>query len=241
MSRLLLADAEPGVSDLLALSLQHEGHQVTLARDAAEVPRLIQHELPDMALIGCTQDDLRGLQLARRLRSEARTQHLSIILMPEQGCAVPLTTALDAGADDCLPKPFSLQELFARMQAVLQRKSPHSLGLPVEVAGLRLDPTTRRVSHAGHDIRLGPTEFRLLHFLLAHPERVHSRERVLSQVWGEHDDISLRTVDVHIKRLRQCLVPAGCAHLVETIRGSGYRLSALAVASQVAGVCAADS
>ena len=178
---------------------------------------------------------MRGLQLARRMRSEARTQDLPIILMPVQGSEVELVTALDAGADDCLPKPFSLQELFARLHAVLQRKAPQALGLPVEVAGLRLDPTTRRVNHAGHDIRLGPTEFRLLHFLLTHPERVHSRTRMLSHVWGDHELISLRTVDVHIKRLRQCLMPAGCANLIETIRGSGYRLSALAATeSQVA-------
>jgi two-component system phosphate regulon response regulator PhoB len=232
MSRLLLADSEQGVCDLLALSLQHEGHEVMLVRDSADVAKMIQHELPDLALIGCSLDDSRGLQLARRMRSEARTQDLPIILMTVQGSEFAINAALDAGADDCLPKPFSLQELFARLHTVLQRKAPQSLGRPVEVAGLRLDPGTRRVSHAGHDIRLGPTEFRLLHFLLSHPERVHSRARMLSQVWGDHEMISERTVDVHIKRLRHCLLPAGCANLVETIRGAGYRLSALAATQQ---------
>ena len=136
---------------------------------------------------------------------------------------------LDAGADDYLTKPFSTQELLARIRAVLRRKAPEALDTPVEVGGLRLDPATRRVACDGPgSCRLGPTEFRLLHFLMTHPERVHSRAQLLDRVWGDHVFIEERTVDVHVKRLREALAPVGCARMIETVRGAGYRLTAQA-------------
>ena len=132
---------------------------------------------------------------------------------------------LDAGADDYLTKPFSTNELMARIRAVLRRKSPESLDTAVEIAGLKLDPATHRVSKDGIDVKLGPTEFRLLHFLMSHPERVHSRAQLLDRVWGDHVFIEERTVDVHVKRLREGLSPAHSSHMIETVRGAGYRLT----------------
>ena len=137
---------------------------------------------------------------------------------------------LDAGADDYLTKPFSPKELLARIRAVLRRKAPEALDSAVEVAGLRLDPATRRVARRiGDDtreVKVGPTEFRLLHFLMTHPERVHSRAQLLDRVWGDHVFIEERTVDVHVKRLREALAPVQCSTLIETVRGAGYRLTA---------------
>jgi two-component system phosphate regulon response regulator PhoB len=132
---------------------------------------------------------------------------------------------LDAGADDYLTKPFSTQELLARIRAVLRRRVPEALDSAVDVGGLKLDPSTRRVSRHGIDLKLGPTEFRLLHFFLTHPERVHSRSQLLDRVWGDHVFIEERTVDVHVKRLREALTPARCAQMIETVRGAGYRLT----------------
>ncbi len=132
---------------------------------------------------------------------------------------------LDAGADDYLPKPFSTNELMARIRAVLRRKAPEALDAAVEVGGLRLDPSTRRVTRGDVELKLGPTEFRLLHFLMTHPERVHSRAQLLDRVWGDHVFIEERTVDVHVKRLREALAPAHCAAMVETVRGAGYRFT----------------
>lgn len=139
-------------------------------------------------------------------------------------------TGLDAGADDYLTKPFSTNELMARIRAVLRRKAPEALDAAVEVAGLRLDPATRRVTRrvperGDVDVKVGPTEFRLLHFFMTHPERVHSRAQLLDRVWGDHVFIEERTVDVHVKRLREALQPVGSAQVIETVRGAGYRLT----------------
>jgi two-component system phosphate regulon response regulator PhoB len=134
-------------------------------------------------------------------------------------------SGLDAGADDYLTKPFSPRELLARIRAVLRRKAPQALDSAVEVGALRLDPATRRVTGHGREVRIGATEFRLLHFFLTHPERVHSRAQLLDRVWGDHVFIEERTVDVHVKRLREALAPAQCAQMIETVRGAGYRLT----------------
>ena len=164
-----------------------------------------------------------GLQLARRWRGDARTRELPIIMLTARNEEADKISGLDAGADDYLTKPFSTKELLARMRAVLRRKAPEALDSAVEVAGLRLDPATRRVTRrmrteAGEEtreIKIGPTEFRLLHFLMTHPERVHSRSQLLDRVWGDHVFIEERTIDVHVKRLREALerVQIGRAHV----------------------------
>jgi len=170
-----------------------------------------------------------GVVLARRWRADARTRELPVIMLTARSEEADKITGLDAGADDYLTKPFSTQELMARIRAVLRRKAPEALDTAVEVAGLRLDPATRRVARridgALREVRLGPTEFRLLHFLMTHPERVHSRAQLLDRVWGDHVFIEERTVDVHIKRLREALAPVQCSALIETVRGAGYRLT----------------
>ncbi|WP_066337590.1 winged helix-turn-helix domain-containing protein, partial [Azohydromonas lata] len=167
--------------------------------------------------------------LARQWRSDARTRELPIIMLTARTDESDRVNGLDAGADDYLVKPFSMSELMARMRAVLRRRAPEALEAAVEVGGLRLDPATRRVTRAVEgsvrDVKLGPTEFRLLHFLMAHPQRVHTRAQLLDKVWGDHVFIEERTVDVHVKRLREALAPVDCAALIETVRGAGYRMA----------------
>jgi len=150
---------------------------------------------------------------------------LPIIMLTARAEEADKVSGLDAGADDYLTKPFSANELLARVRALLRRQSPDALDSVVEVGTLRLDPATRRVTAGGGEVKIGPTEFKLLHFLMTHPERVHSRSQLLDKVWGDHVFIEERTVDVHVKRLREALVPVGCPHLIETVRGAGYRLA----------------
>jgi two-component system, OmpR family, phosphate regulon response regulator PhoB len=169
-----------------------------------------------------------GLQLARDWRAQSRTKSLPIIMLTARADEADKLAGLDGGADDYLTKPFSTKELLARVRALLRRRAPQALDEAVEVAGLVLDPATRRVTRiiegAPREAKVGPTEFRLLHFLMTHPERVHSRAQLLDRVWGDHVFIEERTVDVHIKRLREALAPVARSDLVETVRGAGYRL-----------------
>jgi two-component system phosphate regulon response regulator PhoB len=185
--------------------------------------------LPDLVLLDWMLPGQSGVQLARRWRSDARTRELPLIMLTARAEEADKITGLDAGADDYLTKPFSTKELMARIRAVLRRKAPEALDAAVEVAGLRLDPATHRVTRRLgdmlHEVKVGPTEFRLLHFMMTHPERVHSRAQLLDRVWGDHVFIEERTVDVHVKRLREALAPAQCSGLIETVRGTGYRLT----------------
>jgi len=185
--------------------------------------------LPDLVLLDWMLPGESGLQMARRWRADARMRELPIIMLTARAEEGDKIVGLDAGADDYLTKPFSTKELLARIRAVLRRKAPNTLDEVVELAGLRLDPATRRVSRRVADevreLKVGPTEFRLLHFLMTHPERVHSRAQLLDQVGGDHVFVEERTVDVHIRRLRCALEPSGHDSLVQTVRGSGYRFS----------------
>jgi two-component system phosphate regulon response regulator PhoB len=200
-----------------------------VAVDADQAQAEVDRVLPDLVLLDWMLPGQSGVVLARRWRADARTRELPVIMLTARSEEADKITGLDAGADDYLTKPFSTQELMARIRAVLRRKAPEALDTAVEVAGLRLDPATRRVARridgALREVRLGPTEFRLLHFLMTHPERVHSRAQLLDRVWGDHVFIEERTVDVHIKRLREALAPVQCSALIETVRGAGYRLT----------------
>ena len=167
-----------------------------------------------------------GLALAKELRGDTRTRELPIIMLTARTDEADKVAGLEAWVDDYVTKPFSPRELKARIRAVLRRRSPESAQEPLTAGRLRLDPATHRVTFDGNAVALGPTEFRLLRFLLARPERVHSRAQLLDQVWGDHVYIEERTVDVHIRRLRVALEPFGQEALIETVRGSGYRLSA---------------
>jgi two-component system, OmpR family, phosphate regulon response regulator PhoB len=225
MSRILVVEDESAIAELVAINLRHAGFEVAVAADAEAAQAEVDAVVPDLVILDWMLPGQSGLQLARRWRSQARTRALPVIMLTARALDADKVAGLDAGADDYLTKPFSPTELMARIRAVLRRKSPEALDNPVEVGPLRLDPATHRVSGNGQDVKMGATEFRLLHFFLSHPERVHSRSQLLDKVWGDHVFIEERTIDVHVKRLREALAPVRCAHLIETVRGAGYRLS----------------
>ena len=225
MPSILVVEDESAIAELIAINLRHAGFDVTLALDADQAQAAVDGVLPDLVLLDWMLPGQSGVALARRWRGDARTRELPIIMLTARADESDKVAGLDAGADDYLTKPFSTQELLARIRAVLRRRMPEALDAAVAVAGLQLDPSTRRVSKDGVDLRLGPTEFRLLHFFMTHPERVHSRSQLLDRVWGDHVFIEERTVDVHVKRLREALQPAQCAQMIETVRGAGYRLT----------------
>jgi two-component system phosphate regulon response regulator PhoB len=225
-ANILVIEDEPAIQELLALNLEHAGHHVLRARDAEQAGELVRHALPDLILLDWMLPGQSGASFARKLRQDERTKLVPIIMLTARGEEQDKVSGLDAGADDYVTKPFSPRELLARIKAVLRRRAPELTDEPIEIDGLRLDPATHRVNGRGQSLELGPTEFRLLHFLMAHPERVHSRTHLLDQVWGDHVFVEERTVDVHIRRLRKALEPTGHDRLIETVRGSGYRLAA---------------
>jgi two-component system phosphate regulon response regulator PhoB len=235
MTRVLLVEDEPAIAELIAINLRHAGFEVAMAADAAVGQAQVDRQLPDLVILDWMLPGESGLALARRWRADARTRQLPVIMLTARSDEADKLAGLDGGADDYITKPFSPKELLARVRAVLRRKAPQALDDAVEVGGLVLDPATRRVTRvlegASREARVGPTEFRLLHFLMTHPERVHSRSQLLDRVWGDHVFIEERTVDVHIKRLREALSPLHCAQMVETVRGAGYRLAPQALAS----------
>lgn len=225
MSRVLVVEDESAIAELISINLRHAGYEVTIASAADQAQSEVDRVLPDLVILDWMLPGQSGLALAKRWRSEARTKELPVIMLTARADEGDKIAGLDAGADDYLTKPFSTNELMARIRAVLRRKAPEALDSAVELAGLRLDPATRRVSRADQEVKIGPTEFRLLHFLMTHPERVHSRAQLLDRVWGDHVFIEERTVDVHVKRLREALAPVNCSQMIETVRGAGYRLT----------------
>jgi len=235
MGRILVVEDEAAIAELIGINLRHAGHEVTMAADAAQAQLEVDAVLPDLVVLDWMLPGQSGLALARQWRAAARTRALPIIMLTARAEEADKVLGLDAGADDYLAKPFSTSELMARIRAVLRRKAPQSLDTAIEVGDLRLDPATRRVTRridgGVQEVRIGPTEFRLLHFLMTHPERVHSRTQLLDRVWGDHVFIEERTVDVHVKRLRDALATVHCAHLIETVRGAGYRLTEQAATS----------
>jgi two-component system phosphate regulon response regulator PhoB len=225
MSRVLVVEDEIAIAELLAHNLRHAGHDVALAGDAAQAQLEVDAVLPDLVVLDWMLPDLSGLALARRWRSDSRTRELPIIMLTARSEETDKIAGLDSGADDYLTKPFSTSELHARIRAVLRRRAPEALEQAVRAGDLLVDPATHRVSAGGRDVHMGPTEFRLLHFLMTHPDRVHSRKQLLDRVWGDHVFIEERTVDVHVKRLRDALSPVNCSTMIETVRGVGYRFA----------------
>ena len=222
----LVVEDEPAIQELIAVNLEHAGHHVTRAKDAEGALGLVRSMLPDVLLIDWMLPGMSGASLARQLRQDERTRQIPIIMLTARSAEQDKIAGLEAGADDYVTKPFSPKELVARIKAVLRRRAPQATDDSVQSAGLRLDPATRRVFGDSTLLDLGPTEFRLLHFLMTHAERVHSRAQLLDKVWGDHVFIEERTVDVHIRRLRKSLEPTGHDRLIETVRGAGYRFSA---------------
>lgn len=222
---ILVVEDEPAIQELIAYNLRQAGHQPLCAESAEQALRLVSNALPDLVLLDWMLPGASGIEVARRLRGDKRTRTIPIIMLTARSEEQDKLLGLDTGADDYITKPFSPRELNARIKAVLRRRAPQMTDDVVEISGLRLDPVGHRVTGNGENISLGPTEFRLLHFLLTHPERVHSRAQLLDKVWGDHVFVEERTVDVHIRRLRKALEPERMDRLIQTVRGTGYRLS----------------
>ncbi len=221
--RILIVEDEPDIAELIAVNLRHNGFTPVWAEDGAGAQLEIDAVLPDVILLDWMLPGQSGLALARRWRADPRTKAVPILMLTARGDEPDKVAGLDAGADDYITKPFSTQELLARIRAVLRRRAPEQASESVAVGSLVLDAAAHRVTWEGQALRLGPTEFKLLNYLMHHPERVHSRAQLLDKVWGDHVFIEERTVDVHVKRLREALGPGGA--LVETVRGAGYRLT----------------
>ena len=220
---ILVVEDEAAIQELISVTLARAGHAVSLAATAAEASGIIVESLPDLVLLDWMLPDTAGTDFAKRLRSDRRTRNLPIIILTARAQEQDKVTGLESGADDYVTKPFSPRELLARIQAVLRRRAPEASEQILDVSGLRLDPVSGRVHAGSAEISLTQTEFRLLKFFMAHPDRVYSRQQLLDQVWGDHVFIDDRTVDVHIRRLRKSLAGPGMDHLVETVHGAGYR------------------
>lgn len=225
-AHILVVEDEEAIQEMIALNLTQAGHQPELASSGMEALDHIQRLLPDLILVDWMLPGMSGLELVRRLRAHQRTQRVPIIMLTARVDEADKLLGLESGADDYITKPFSIRELNARIKAVLRRRAPQMTEDSVLFKGLSLDPATHRVHANQQEITLGPTEFKLLHFFMTHPERVYSRTQILDQVWGDHVFIEERTVDVHIRRLRSALEPSSTENLLQTVRGSGYRLTA---------------
>jgi len=245
---ILVVEDEAAIAELIAVNLRLAGFEALTAQDVGQAQTLIRAELPDLIVLDWMLPGASGLALTRTLRSEERTRHVPIILLTAKGAEGDKVTGLEAGADDYVTKPFSPKELIARIKAVLRRRAPQHTDDMVRIGGLCLDPVTHRVTGDdgtrddarrdgdvqgdkrarcdGVPLNLTPAEFRLLHFFMTHPERVFSRVQLLDQVWGDHVFIEDRTVDVHVRRLRNALKPGGHERHLETVRGAGYRFTA---------------
>ena len=230
--RVLIVEDEPAIAELIAVNLQHGGFVTVVAQDSVTAQRELDVMLPDVILLDWMLPGQSGLSLARQWRKQDRTKNIPILMLTARGDEPDKVAGLDAGADDYITKPFSTQELLARIRAVLRRRTPESANDSVTVGSLVLDAATHRIAYKNQELKLGPTEFKLLHYLMRHTERVHSRSALLDKVWGDHVFIEERTVDVHVKRLREALGAAST--MVETVRGAGYRLTAVAAIAAAA-------
>jgi two-component system, OmpR family, phosphate regulon response regulator PhoB len=224
--RILVVEDEVAIQELLRYTLEQAAFEVVIANSAEQALAEIRNQLPAMVLLDLMLPGMSGVVLAKRLRSEARTRELPIIMVTARADEGDRVQGLDLGADDYVTKPFSPKELIARIRAVLRRRAPHLAGDPVEIGDIRLDPGARTVTCDGQPIALGPTEFELLQYLMNHPNRALTRDQLLNALRGDHRFLEDRTIDVYIRRLRAGLGPAGDA-MIETVRGIGYKLSSM--------------
>ncbi|MBN9409142.1 MAG: phosphate regulon transcriptional regulator PhoB [Burkholderiales bacterium] len=222
--RVLIVEDESAIAELIAVNLRHNGFEPIWSEDGESAQRELDAVLPDVILLDWMLPGQSGVQLARKWRGDARTRGIPILMLTARGDEPDKIAGLDAGADDYITKPFSTQEMLARIRAVLRRRAPEQVIDSVSIGPLVLDGATHRVTWNGQQLKVGPTEFKLLNYLMKHAERVHSRSQLLDKVWGDHVFIEERTVDVHVKRLREALGEG--APMVETVRGAGYRLTA---------------
>ena len=228
---ILVVEDEPSIAELISINLTHAGYAVSRALQADEALLLLRNAKPDLVILDWMMPGKSGVQFARELKSNPATQAIPILMLTAKGEEADKVLGLDAGADDYVTKPFSPKELVARVKALLRRHVLEVVEEKLLILGpMQLDPVAHRLTIRISDnnikaLALGPTEFRLMQFLMANPERVHSRTHLLDHVWGNEVYIEERTVDVHIKRLRAALAPVACDHFVETVRGSGYRIT----------------
>ncbi|MEX0430015.1 phosphate regulon transcriptional regulator PhoB [Spiribacter insolitus] len=225
VASILLVEDEAAIREMVAMALERAGYRVRHAESAEDADAAIRLSQPDLILLDWMLPGESGIDFARRLKRERITREIPVILLTARGEEADRIRGLDAGADDYVPKPFSPRELVARVKAVLRRVQPTASEAPVEMRGLMLDPVSHRVTGDGRKVEMGPTEFRLLHFFMTHPDRVFNRAQLLDNVWGANVYVEERTVDVHVRRLRKALAPTGHDDLLQTVRGAGYRFS----------------
>ena len=223
---ILVVEDEPAIQELVSFACGSSGYKVRRADTVRAAQEAIHAQLPDLLILDWMLPDRPGIELLRDLRRDERTRALPIILLTAKGAESDKVAGLDAGADDYVVKPFSPRELVSRVRAVFRRRAPEHSGESLSLGPLAIDPSRHEVLVDGQPVKMGLAEFKLLRYLLSHPERVFSRSQLLDNVWGDHVFIEERTVDVHVLRLRKALAAAGAQGMVQTVRGLGYRLSA---------------
>ncbi|MCS6945363.1 MAG: phosphate regulon transcriptional regulator PhoB [Sutterellaceae bacterium] len=224
--KILVVEDEPAIQELLRFACATNGFAVRVAESARGAQHAIREALPDLVLLDWMLPDRSGVELLRELRGSDRTRHLPVIMLTAKGAESDRVSGLDAGADDYVVKPFSPRELVARIRAVFRRRAPDKSGEPIRYGALLIDPARHEVRFEDRPVKMGMAEYKLLKFLASHAERVFSRSQLLDGVWGDHVFIDERTVDVHVLRLRKALATVGAQHLIQTVRGLGYRLAA---------------
>ena len=224
-ANILIVEDESPILELLALNISQAGYNPLRAISAEHAEKLINEALPDIILLDWMLPGMSGIDFAKKLRSNALTKTIPIIMLTARSDELDKVKGLEVGADDYITKPFSPRELNARIKAVLRRKAPELTEDILKINGLELNPVSHRVTGNNKPLEMGPTEFRLIHFFMSNPERVYSRSQLLDKVWGSQIFIEDRTVDVHIRRLRNILTQSQHENLIQTVRGSGYRLS----------------
>jgi two-component system phosphate regulon response regulator PhoB len=222
---ILVVEDEGSIREMLKFALERAEFRVALAANAADARVRIADERPDLILMDWMMPGVSGIELSRELKGNPTTRDIPIIMVTARSEEEDKVRGLNLGCDDYVAKPFSFPELIARIHAVMRRAMPGGEDERLAVAGLEVDHASQRVTAKGEPIRLGPTEYRLLHFFVSHPERVYTREQVLDRVWGQNVYVEERTVDVHIRRLRKALQPFGYDNMIQTVRGTGYRFS----------------
>lgn len=224
-AHILIVDDEAAIRDMVRMALEIEGFEVSDASNAHQAARLLEQQEIDLILLDWMMPGVSGIDFASRIRREGN-HHVGIIMVTAKNDEDDLIKGLDVGADDYLKKPFSTKELISRMKSVLRRLSDNDVPSDIISAGrIKVDTTQHRVTIDANNVDLSPTEFRLLHFLLSHPDRVFGRDQLLDNVWGDRVYVEDRTVDVHIRRLRKVLEPHNCDTYIDTVRGVGYRFS----------------
>ncbi|MFJ5442084.1 phosphate response regulator transcription factor PhoB [Pectobacterium sp. CHL-2024] len=223
--RILVVEDEAPIREMVCFVLEQNGYQPVEAEDYDSAVTQLSEPFPELVLLDWMLPGGSGLQFIKHMKREALTRDIPVMMLTARGEEEDRVRGLEVGADDYITKPFSPKELVARIKAVMRRISPMAVEEAIEMRGLSLDPSSHRVTTEEHALDMGPTEFKLLHFFMTHPERVYSREQLLNHVWGTNVYVEDRTVDVHIRRLRKALETSGHDKMVQTVRGTGYRFS----------------